>query len=66
MLTASLMILASFFLIFLDQEGKNILCASHGAVFRIEDGVCTEGPCEGERLIAFPAQIEGGSVFIEV
>jgi nitrite reductase/ring-hydroxylating ferredoxin subunit len=51
---------------FLDEEGKNILCASHGAVFRIEDGVCTEGPCEGESLIAFPAHIEEGSVFIDV
>lgn len=50
---------------FLDESKQRILCASHGAVFRIEDGVCIEGPCEGERLSAFAATVEDGEVFIE-
>lgn len=27
-----------------------LLCATHGARFRIEDGVCVAGPCPGARL----------------
>jgi nitrite reductase/ring-hydroxylating ferredoxin subunit len=38
---------------FLDAAGENILCATHGALFRIEDGYCTAGPCAGDRLSAF-------------
>lgn len=50
---------------FLDEDG-NIYCASHGAVFRLEDGFCTEGPCAGESLSVFQAYVEDGSVFIDV
>ena len=34
---------------FLDDEDPTMLfCDSHAALFRIEDGVCVEGPCEGD------------------
>jgi nitrite reductase/ring-hydroxylating ferredoxin subunit len=35
---------------FLDLERRHILCATHGALFRIEDGHCLAGPCLGKRL----------------
>jgi len=35
---------------FLDRESGHLYCAVHGAHFRIEDGVCVEGPCMGETL----------------
>jgi nitrite reductase/ring-hydroxylating ferredoxin subunit len=35
---------------FLDRDGTHILCATHGALFRIEDGFCVSGPCVGDRL----------------
>ncbi len=35
---------------FLDATGEHILCALHGARFRIEDGACLGGPCRGEGL----------------
>jgi len=35
---------------FIDAEGEHILCATHGALFRFEDGVCVAGPCPGARL----------------
>ncbi len=34
---------------FLDLERKQIICATRGAVFRIDDGLCVDGPCEGSR-----------------
>ncbi len=35
---------------FLSADGRRILCATHGAEFRIADGECLRGPCLGERL----------------
>ena len=35
---------------FIDTSGEHILCATHGALFRFEDGVCVAGPCRGARL----------------
>jgi nitrite reductase/ring-hydroxylating ferredoxin subunit len=35
---------------FLDVTGRLILCATHGALFRIADGYCVSGPCTGKRL----------------
>lgn len=41
---------------FLNFEGDLIQCALHGALFRIEDGVCLHGPCLGRQLerVALP------------
>jgi nitrite reductase/ring-hydroxylating ferredoxin subunit len=33
-------------------DGNNLVCAAHGASFRLADGVCVAGPCRGERLQA--------------
>ena len=35
---------------FLNREGSRIVCAAHGAQFDIATGVCTLGPCIGEKL----------------
>lgn len=35
---------------FLDASGSYIQCATHGALFRIEDGQCIRGPCAGAHL----------------
>ncbi|RME32579.1 MAG: Rieske (2Fe-2S) protein [Gammaproteobacteria bacterium] len=35
---------------FLDHEGRHIQCGLHGALFRIEDGLCLAGPCRGQSL----------------
>lgn len=50
---------------FLDRSATNILCANHGALFRIEDGACLHGPCRGHSLIAVESRIDGaGNVWI--
>ena len=43
---------------FLDRKREAIVCSTHGARFRIEDGVCTSGPCYGEVLEAVPVRID--------
>ena len=44
------------------RENDLILCTGHGALFRIEDGVCTSGPCEGQRLEEWAVVIVDGAV----
>jgi nitrite reductase/ring-hydroxylating ferredoxin subunit len=47
---------------YLTREGDRILCSGHGALFRVEDGVCTAGPCAGRALEAWPVKVEDGAV----
>lgn len=35
---------------FFDRDGRHLLCSTHGARFRVEDGYCVEGPCAGKSL----------------
>ena len=50
---------------FLDRDGQYIQCATHGAQFRITDGICVSGPCPGEALTPIPFQLEGKSIIID-
>ena len=49
---------------FLDESRKHLVCVTHGALYRVEDGVCVAGPCDGESLDPLPIQIEDGEVFL--
>jgi nitrite reductase/ring-hydroxylating ferredoxin subunit len=49
---------------FLDDEGEHIVCATHGALFRIEDGYCFAGPCKRQSLSAVPVRVEGETVVL--
>lgn len=50
---------------FLSGDGKHIMCASHGALFRIADGVCELGPCLGQELTRIPVEIDGGLIILK-
>ncbi len=50
---------------FLDAEGELIVCATHGALFRIEDGYCVGGPCAGDSLRPVPLRVEDGEVLLQ-
>lgn len=48
---------------FLDADDPSLLvCSTHGARFRVADGVCVEGPCLGKRLTPVPIDIVGKEV----
>jgi nitrite reductase/ring-hydroxylating ferredoxin subunit len=49
---------------FLDGKRQLIVCSAHGARFRVEDGMCLSGPCQGEALEAVPVRIADGAVFV--
>lgn len=39
---------------FISPDGQVLQCATHGALFRFEDGFCIAGPCKGGFLQPFP------------
>ncbi len=49
---------------FLDITGRLILCATHGALFRIADGFCVSGPCAGTRLASVKVACRDGALYL--
>ncbi len=49
---------------FLSHDRQRIICAMHGAEFRIADGLCTAGPCLGDRLEAVMIEIKDGVLYV--
>jgi len=47
---------------FLNTDKTHIMCSTHGALFRIEDGHCISGPCAGKGLTKAEAQIVNGEI----
>ncbi|MEQ8266067.1 MAG: Rieske (2Fe-2S) protein [Parvibaculum sp.] len=47
---------------FLTQDETRIICATHAALFRIEDGFCTSGPCAGKSLGRIEIEVVDGIV----
>jgi nitrite reductase/ring-hydroxylating ferredoxin subunit len=46
---------------FLIDDGQ-LICAAHGATFRIETGQCSGGPCRGASLRSVRVEVIGGQV----
>ncbi|WP_405122864.1 Rieske (2Fe-2S) protein [Pseudomonas sp. M20] len=51
---------------FLDPSNSLIQCATHGALFLIEDGECVAGPCAGQSLTAIPCREDEQGLWIDV
>ncbi|OBS08319.1 Rieske (2Fe-2S) protein [Acidihalobacter prosperus] len=49
----------------LDRDGQYIVCATHGARFRIHDGHCISGPCLGDRLTPVPLRVGNGRIYLD-
>ncbi len=47
---------------FLSLDKRLILCATHGALFRIADGHCVHGPCAGKRLATLAIAVVDGAI----
>ena len=51
---------------FLDLDGAHIQCATHGALFRKQDGYCIFGPCRGESLLPLPLRVQDDSLYLDI
>ena len=48
----------------LSTDRTKIICATHGAEFRIDTGECTRGPCLGDHLEQVMIEIRDGTVLV--
>ena len=48
--------------VFLDRSGEFLQCATHGALFRREDGYCVFGPCADRSLRRVELEVEDGRI----
>jgi len=49
---------------FLTLDKVRIICATHGAEFKIATGECLYGPCAGDHLEAVTVDIREGVIFV--
>lgn len=50
---------------FLNLDQTLIICALHGAEFRIDDGCCVAGPCQDDSLEAIEVSITDNAVVLK-
>ena len=51
---------------FFDEDNKFIVCATHGALYQPQSGLCIAGPCNGESLISMPFEITQNNIVVIV
>jgi len=49
---------------FLTPDRNLIMCASHGALFARDNGLCIAGPCPGQSLTPVPIELLGEYVLL--
>jgi nitrite reductase/ring-hydroxylating ferredoxin subunit len=49
---------------FLDEAREHLVCSTHGARFRVQDGFCVSGPCRGYSLDPVTIKLEGSRVML--
>jgi nitrite reductase/ring-hydroxylating ferredoxin subunit len=49
---------------FWTEDGRYLICATHGAIFAPDTGVCVEGPCPGARLERLSVERDGPTLVV--
>lgn len=49
---------------FMTEDGRYLICSTHGAIFEQHSGVCIEGPCPGARLDLLDVKVDAGSLVV--
>jgi len=50
---------------FFDALGRRLICRTHGALFRPEDGFCVAGPCAGKSLAPAAIRVADGTIWLD-
>ena len=50
---------------FLTKDRSSIICASHGALYEIDTGLCFAGPCLGKSLRRVAVSVRDGTIFVK-
>ena len=48
---------------FLSKDRTAILCASHGALYEMDTGLCFAGPCVGKSLRTVDVEVRDGTIY---
>src|SRR5215831_6141276 len=49
---------------FFTDDGRLLICATHGALYTPDTGHCAGGPCGGGRLYALPVCLDGDRIVV--
>ena len=49
---------------FFTEDGRLLICATHGAVYGPDTGLCLEGPCPGAELIPLRVAVRGEEIVV--
>ncbi|MBI3030148.1 MAG: Rieske 2Fe-2S domain-containing protein [Candidatus Rokubacteria bacterium] len=49
---------------FFAEDGRHLICATHGAVYLPDTGLCVAGPCPGAALTPLPVARQGDTLVI--
>jgi len=49
---------------FLTKDDTAIICASHGAQYEIDTGLCFRGPCVGKSLRVVDLEVRDGVIYV--
>jgi len=49
---------------FFDVLERYLICRTHGALFRPEDGFCVAGPCAGKSLVPASIHVTDGTIWL--
>jgi nitrite reductase/ring-hydroxylating ferredoxin subunit len=51
---------------FFTEDGRALICSTHGAIYEPTTGLCTAGPCVGDRLTALPLTLEDDTLVVRL
>lgn len=49
---------------YLSDDRRHLLCRTHGALYRLDDGMCIEGPCQGKALDEVVLEVAHGLAWL--
>ena len=49
---------------FYTDDGRDLICSTHGAIFEPLSGQCTIGPCAGDALQSLPLRRDGETLVV--
>ncbi len=50
----------------LSEDGMHLVCGTHGATYRLNDGFCVDGPCEGMALQTLTVRLDRGDLYVSI
>lgn len=49
---------------FYSEDGRSLVCSTHGALYEPLTGRCTAGPCAGDALTPLPLRLEADTLIV--